>query len=189
MWKGGGAYAWEIAHVSSVTGRDLTVVAGMLDVQAVATNPFTVRVLTQAGPLAGFDNRTAYEWPIATAGSISGFSADRVVVDTSGFSNALAGGTFSVDMVTSNVVLRFTPPPPPASTAAAVAGAGLAVEGSGIAGLTYRLESATNLAEAPVNWSVVTNAVAGTNGVYQLADPTTNPGPFRIYRVLETQLP
>ena len=40
-----------------------------------------------------------------------------------------------------------------------------------------------------MNWSVVTNAVAGTNGVYQLADPTTNPGPFRIYRVLETQLP
>jgi autotransporter-associated beta strand protein/T5SS/PEP-CTERM-associated repeat protein len=189
VWKGGGAYAWEIAHVSSATGRDLTVMTGVLDVQAAATNPFTVRVLTPAGALAGFDNRTAYAWPMATAGSISGFAADRFAVDASGFSNALAGGTFSVDVVTSNVVLRFTPPPPPASTATALAGAGLAVAGSGIAGLTYRLESATNLAAAPVLWSVVTNAVAGTNGFYQLSDPATNPGPFRIYRVLETQQP
>ena len=68
-----------------------------------------------AGDAAHFDNSKAGSWAIATAaGGVSAVAAGTVVVDASGFSNALAGGKFSVvrSLDGKELDLVFTPAPP-----------------------------------------------------------------------------
>jgi autotransporter-associated beta strand protein len=54
--------------------------------------------------------------------------------------------------------------------------------GTGAAGLTYELRAATNLAP-PIEWGVVTNAVADGNGISRFPDPGATNYPQRFYRV------
>ena len=60
-----------------------------------------VRSSDESGPAdaASFDPARAYRWHLvtATSGSITHFAADKFTLDTTGFSNDLEGGSFSLD--------------------------------------------------------------------------------------------
>jgi hypothetical protein len=84
------------------------------------------------GNATNFDNSLSYSWTLFdTSAAISGFSTDKFTLNlgafngTSGFSNALGGGTFSVGLADSNtnLVVNFTPVPEP--RAALLGGLGL----------------------------------------------------------------
>ncbi len=53
------------------------------------------------------------------------------------------------------------------------------ISGMGYPGRSYRLLRSTNF----VNWSTITNKIAGTNGVFVLVDSATTPSAERFYRV------
>jgi autotransporter-associated beta strand protein len=121
----GGDYDFEIHDASGVagTGYDTTglINGATLDLNSLTASSYTINLLTLAalGPDAGgdaidFNNSLAYSWTLFSTGSaISGFDAGDFVINDSGFSNALAGGTFSVGLADSNtdLVVNFTPIP------------------------------------------------------------------------------
>jgi autotransporter-associated beta strand protein len=58
--------------------------------------------------------------------------------------------------------------------------------GTGAAGVTYELDAATNLAP-PILWMLVTNGVAGQNGLFDLWDMSATNFPQRFYRIISNQ--
>lgn len=140
---GGSRYTFEINNATGTAGSSsgwdlLTGVNAtrMLDITATAATPIQINVFSlQAdqtpGLAANFVNTTSYTWKIADFdGGITGYSADKFVINTSGpngnFQNALAGGTFSTSLGETNTALylNFTPVPEP-TTVLALAAAGL----------------------------------------------------------------
>ena len=55
---------------------------------------------------------------------------------------------------------------------------------TGLAGRTYRVEYADNLATDPIAWQVVGSVTADGNGQFELVDPPLLPG-RRFYRAVE----
>ncbi|BCX48013.1 hypothetical protein HAHE_19210 [Haloferula helveola] len=114
-WEGGGINTVEINDTTSGagTGWDVLSVDGTLTINATSGVPFVIDVdsLTPAnlpGSLAGFARATDYSWEIVqTTGGISGFSAEKFVIDSSGFANDLDGGVFAVSVDGNNLVLEF----------------------------------------------------------------------------------
>jgi hypothetical protein len=89
-----------------------------LDIVAVTNNPFTIDLASynggSPGPAAGWSYTNTYTWTLATAADgVLNFAADKFVVDTSAFTNDLAGGTFSVTSDGYSVYLVYTPHPTP----------------------------------------------------------------------------
>jgi autotransporter-associated beta strand protein len=120
-WGAGGAYQWEINDATGTAGThwDLSQITGTLTVAAGTTtnSKFTIAVagltsLNAPGLPAHFDPSQSYQWTIATATSVVGFSPSAFVVDASGFA---APGAFSVVQAGNAVALRFTPVPEPAA--------------------------------------------------------------------------
>jgi len=116
--EGGGSYTWEINKAGGTAGADpgwdLANITGALAVNANSGNPFTIHInsLTPAdaaGPVSDFSSGTSYTWSIATAsGGVTGFDPTAFVLDTSGFSNSVGGGTFSITNTTTDIQLKFT---------------------------------------------------------------------------------
>jgi hypothetical protein len=80
---------------------------GGLDVESVATNPFTIRLRGTGGSVAHFTQDSAYDWPILGAAGITNFDAGRFLVDDSLWPNDLAGGYFYVH-TNGGLLLSFT---------------------------------------------------------------------------------
>jgi hypothetical protein len=59
-------------------------------------------------------------------------------------------------------------------------GSSLHLTGTGMANLTYKIQSSTNLVST--NWVAIGSAVADTNGNFQFIDAGTSPYPQRFYR-------
>jgi fibronectin-binding autotransporter adhesin len=133
-WDAGGNYNWQLLSGSGAAGAadawDLVASTGTLAIAATSGNPFRLNLWTlsgtgpdTSGPAYDFlPAQLSYIWPIAAAtGGISGFAADKFVINTSaangtgGFANDLAGGSFSVARVGNTLAVVFT------STAAAPA--------------------------------------------------------------------
>ncbi|MBI2947501.1 MAG: autotransporter-associated beta strand repeat-containing protein, partial [Verrucomicrobia bacterium] len=118
-WEGGGQYVWEINDVDAGAGADpgwdLLNITGSLAINATSGNKFVIDITSlttsnAAGTVADFNNGSVYSWTIVqTTAGISGFSADKFTLSTSAFSNALAGGAFSLEVNGNNLVLKFTP--------------------------------------------------------------------------------
>lgn len=97
----GGNYLWEINNVNGTAGADpgwdLLSVNGGLTISATSADPFTIDVtsLTSgnvAGLATGFSTSASYSFTVvSTTTGISGFSADKFHLDTSGFANAFDG--------------------------------------------------------------------------------------------------
>jgi len=129
-WEGGGGYQWEITAVSGSAGSqwDLLDIQGDLTLTATAENPFSIDLYTlsiggAAAALSGFDATLPKSWQIANVtGTINGFDASAITVDTSSFVNDLQGGSFSVSQTSNGLVLNFSPVPEPGSVALLVAG-------------------------------------------------------------------
>ena len=140
----GGDYNWQIHDASGAagTGYDTTnlINGATIDLSLLSTgNTFNINLwsLSSIGPdvnedATNFNNANSYSWTLFSTGTaISGFSTDQFTINTgafngtSGFSNALGGGAFSVGLADGNtdLVLNFTPIPEPG--AALLGGLGL----------------------------------------------------------------
>lgn len=123
----GGSYHFELstAHPEADPGRaDLINVTGTLTLSAgvTANSRFTVALVSldfggQSAALGDFDPSQSYRFTLATAAGINGFDVNEFAVDSSGFRNGLAGGSFSVVRDGNNLVLQFTPVPEPGTWA------------------------------------------------------------------------
>jgi len=118
----GAGIGWDLLQTTSLT------LPG--DGQSFAIDLSSVLGDGTAGPAAGFDPATAGSWRIIAATSLSGaFVPTRFTVNSGGFANSLAGGSFSVsDSGTdgTGLYLTFTPVPEPSTLALLAIGAGLA---------------------------------------------------------------
>jgi T5SS/PEP-CTERM-associated repeat protein/autotransporter-associated beta strand protein len=112
-------------------GYDLVSVSGaLLNITASPVSPFTISVLSlnsggTAGNVADFSSANPYSWTIATStAGITGFAANKFLIDTSGFSNSLGGGSFYLSTNANNLQLNFTPVPEPSTYALIAVGLG-----------------------------------------------------------------
>ena len=130
----GGNYNWQILNATgtagSTTGWDLLSVGGVLDVAATAANPFRLNLWSLSGVSPDVNGNainwsatTSGTWRIASAaGGITNFSADKFLINvsatngTGGFTNPLAGGTFSLAQSGNALNLVFTSAAPPVIT-------------------------------------------------------------------------
>jgi|GEM_PF-1765790 len=187
-WAGGGSYEWEITHVTGPGSWDQLAVNGVLNITATSGNRFLLRLISEAGPLPGFNSASNYAWIIATTtAGVGGYAADKFTVDPTGLGVDPAGGTFWVQPQGNNLVLRFdayVPPPnvPPVFTTVSAANGLLSLSVTGAPGQLMVLEAATNLVP-PVTWVPVQTNNADTNGAALLQDGTTN-HPMRFYRTM-----
>lgn len=133
-WNGGATYLWEINDANGAAGSayDLVSIFGTLTLAATPESKFKLSLASltagnEAGTLAGFDAAQDYTYTIASAsGGILGFDAGKFTIDSSGFTNALAGGLWSLAVTGNDLTLNFaaaTAVPEP-STYAALAGLG-----------------------------------------------------------------
>lgn len=150
-WAGGGSYTFEINNATGTAGGasgwDLVQgVSGLttLNITATNSNKFAINVFSlgldqNPGSATNFVNTNSYTWKIADFdGGITGFSADKFVVNSSSpngnFQNSTAGGTFGVGIGGTNnseLYLTFTPAPvPEPATVLAIGAAGLGVVGA-----------------------------------------------------------
>jgi len=123
-FNGGGNYNWQIVSGSGSAGSswDLASVGGALTIASSSASPFKINLWSLSGTspdvngnATNFDSTKNYTWTIVTAtGGISGFAADKFRINTSssngttGFSNSLGNGTFSLAQSGNNLNLVFT---------------------------------------------------------------------------------
>lgn len=128
-WLDGGDYNWQVldAAGSAGSGYDTVAVTGTLDLSALSAGGFNINLwtLSSTGPdvsgnASGFNNTSSYSWTLAsTTDGIIGFDPSDFVIWTganngaAGFSNDLAGGSFSVTQSGNNLMLNFTAVPEP----------------------------------------------------------------------------
>jgi autotransporter-associated beta strand protein len=134
--NGGGNYNWQVYDatmgqegigfdtINLTTGSALTIAS--TDLSKFNINLWSLSGIAPDvnGNAINFDNTQTYTWTLfATDQTIANFSADKFQINvasingTSGFSNALGGGLFSVELGDGNtdLVLRFTAVPEPAT--------------------------------------------------------------------------
>ncbi len=119
IWNGGASYVWEINDVDAGAGTDpgwdLANINGTLTIDATPGSKFNidVRSLTLAnavGDVHDFNNGLDYAWTIVhTTGGITGFDPAAIALITSGFSNPLGFGFFTVELANggNDLQLRF----------------------------------------------------------------------------------
>ena len=136
----GGNYAWQMLSATGTAGAaaswDLLDVGGSLTIASTSVDPFKVNLWTLSGvspdvsgSAANFDAGQNFTWKIATAaGGISGFAANKFLINTSatngtgGFANGLAGGVFSIAQSGNDLNLVFTSAAPPTITITVASG-------------------------------------------------------------------
>jgi hypothetical protein len=116
IWGPGGSFTVNVNDATGTagTGYTQTNYTGYLAVTATSTNPFTIPLNSfnggSPGLAANFNNNSNFTWTIATTTrGVLDFDSAKFAVNTSGFTNDLAGGTFSVTTNGNNVVLVFNP--------------------------------------------------------------------------------
>ena len=100
-----GSEAWGVAMKNAVgsMGSDWTglTVDGDLNITATSLNPFIIKLYTTTdkgapGEVVNFHPESSYSWTIATInGTVTGFSPDKFMLDTSEFKNPFTG-TFGI---------------------------------------------------------------------------------------------
>ncbi|MES2738858.1 MAG: autotransporter-associated beta strand repeat-containing protein [Verrucomicrobiota bacterium] len=122
IWNSGGSYLWELNSATGVAGTnwDLLNITGTLSLDSLAAAaPFSIKVISlgldhNPGQAANFDLAQNYSWVLTTASSgVTGFSADKFAIDTSGFLNFPSNGGFTVSQIGNDVLLRFAIVPEP----------------------------------------------------------------------------
>lgn len=135
---GSGTLNFEVQTAAGLagTGYDLLSVSGaVLNITATAGSPFTISLRSldgvgNAGNISDFSSATPYTWTIAnSAAGISNFSTNKFLIDSSGFTNGLGGGTFSLSATGTSLYLNFTPVPEPSTYVLMAVGLGMAVMG------------------------------------------------------------
>jgi autotransporter-associated beta strand protein len=184
---GGGGFDFQIhdAASSAGTGWDLLSTTG--DLTVPGSGSFTIRLASasSAGGAAGqainFNDGAAGSWAMmTTAGSLLGFDANRFTVDASGFTNPLAGGTFTVSDTGASgtgLYLVFTP----GNVSTWGGGSGTWSEGgSGWSSGTWD-PSRTAVFSSPAGTVAVDGIVQANNGIqFEVADYTLSGGSLQL---------
>jgi autotransporter-associated beta strand protein len=116
-WNQGGSYNWEIFNLAGPAGTGwdwLNVTNGSLNLGGItAPGGFTINLITLTtdnstpGPLNEFNAATNYSnWLIASAPTISGFSANLFTLNTSSFVGAT--GIFAIEQRGGDLFLTYT---------------------------------------------------------------------------------
>ena len=111
--NGGGTYLCEFQNTISGqgVGWDMLKASGNIALSATSENAFTVKPKSlngagAAGSVTNFSQDASYTWLIAS-GKVTNFDATVLALDTSAFSNDLAGGVFSLSTNSSGLLLNF----------------------------------------------------------------------------------
>ena len=193
IWSAGGSYVCEI-NSTNATGADQLAISGALDLPAVPAVPFTIKLLSLTssntpGPLEGFDNAVGYSWPIATvSGGFLKFDTNSLVLDITGFSNELSGGSFGLVAASNALLLTYSayvaPVVVPSFTGISVLeNQGVLLSGWAAPGQSCVLLVATNLLP-PVVWLPLATNAADTTGVFTFTDPASTNEVERYYRIV-----
>jgi ubiquitin len=118
-------YSINIIDITSTVELLLPVsISGSFSISTANPNPKTISVISgnligESSFLNNFDPTQNFVLPIITAaGGISNYDPSIFSVDSSGFSNDLQGGTFSIVSADANTIaLEFTPAPEPSTYA------------------------------------------------------------------------
>jgi autotransporter-associated beta strand protein len=122
--SGGGSLNWKIDDASGTAGTDWSTVnvSGALNITATSGSKFNINVWSLLsngtnGALANFNpTLNSYSWTILTAGSISGFAADRFQINldatngTGGLVSRYKVNGFSIVQDGSSLKLMYSPP-------------------------------------------------------------------------------
>ncbi len=182
VWNGGAAGVFALNNATNTAGHGCLNISGVLNVQATAGNPFTVKLVTLTssntpGPVAGFANGTSNRWTLATAsGGLSNFNPAAFRVDTAAFSNTFTG-TFTLSTNGNSLLVAYTPAPllPPALNAfVRAASNALTLYFGGPNGQSYQVLTSTNAALPMPDWLVLTNGTFGTGTETYVTCPATN---------------
>lgn len=94
-WFGGSNLTVNVSDATGAGGVSQTNYLGVLSVPATTVNPFTIKLV---GLASNFNYSSNYTWTIATTtrGVLGLTSTNQFIVDTSAFTNDLAGGYFQV---------------------------------------------------------------------------------------------
>lgn len=144
LLQSGGSDVVEVIDASGApgTGYDSVGVSGDIGVQATPAGKFTVKLVSlngagTAGAVTNFNKDASYSWTIAS-GNVTNFDANAFTINTTGFSNDLAGGYFFAE--SGSLRVSFTNNHPPAAAPATA---------SRPKGLPLKIK----LADLAVNWS------------------------------------
>ena len=139
-WSNGGNYNWQIVDATGAAGTgfdSIAITSGGLNLTSLTTGGFNINLwsLSGTGPdvngnALNFDNGTNHSWTlVSNTGDLTSVAGSVFTIDvaanngTSGFSNALAGGSFSVVGNVNSLDLVFTAAAiPEPSACAALAG-------------------------------------------------------------------
>jgi autotransporter-associated beta strand protein len=114
----GARFEFEIASADGVMGTDWDGLQlnGRLDDGPNSDFPIELVISSLGSLVTGFDPHTHYEWTFRTAaGGIYGCSSDNLTINSAGFLNNLAGGSFRVTQNGNSLVLGFSAVPEPSS--------------------------------------------------------------------------
>ncbi|MEI7733644.1 MAG: autotransporter-associated beta strand repeat-containing protein, partial [Verrucomicrobiota bacterium] len=129
-WNGGGSYVWELTNKNSTpgVGWDLLNVTGGINLQAAATNPFTIKILP-VGPVDFSHDTTGTFTLAALSGTVTNFDTNAFIVDASALASGLGAGRFFLSTNAGALVLNFTAVQPPAITSLGISSTNVLVNG------------------------------------------------------------
>jgi autotransporter-associated beta strand protein len=122
-WSGGSTYRWSINDATGAagTGYDTLTAGGTLAVNATTASKILIKVT--AGAVANFDKFGVYTWTIASATDVTGFSADKFVVNVDDFAEPTHSSHYwQVAQAGNSIQLTYVPEP----ASATVLGGGIA---------------------------------------------------------------
>ncbi len=128
-WSSNSGFDFNVWNATGVagTGYDTLAINGKLQLAGLGAQKFELKVIGLVGATGGaglvanfngtMGHPAGYSWTFATAsGGITGFTANKFLVDSSGFTNPYTG-SFSVEQSGNSLNLVFTPVPEPATFA------------------------------------------------------------------------
>ncbi len=117
FWKSGGTFQFELNDASGVAGGavgwDLQAIDGSLAIQSTVANPFVLDVVSLTasntpGELDNFQADAQFQWKIATTTQgISGFSADKFMINVTGFTSLEELAAFTITSDGNNLFLNY----------------------------------------------------------------------------------
>jgi uncharacterized repeat protein (TIGR01451 family) len=112
-----GAYQWNITNATGTAGVNWDLLrvgggSGTINLSGAGIGAITVRVSSALATLPNFFHSAAGSWMIAEGGSVSGFAANKFVVDDSGFTPSSEGGIWTVSTSGGDLYLNYAPGAP-----------------------------------------------------------------------------
>ena len=178
-WEGGAVLVVEINNTDGGEGTDpgwdTLSIHGNLEMNGDSVNPVIVKLVSlglnnEPGSIDGFDPSRDYAWRIAqTTGGLGTATADRMLLDASGFRNPINGGSFGLEVRGNDLFLVFAGVRPVRVSDVQLIPGGLRLTVQGSAGVDLFLEATDSLSSG--NWTRIATMPGALSGevVFELA--------------------